>query len=243
MRQLFPDPRDEVDPYEAYRPPAGPLVRVNMVLSADGTVQDRDGKAGGLSGAADQNLFRVLRAQADAILVGAGTVRVEGYGPHRLRRDLADRRAADGRSAPATVVVVSNSLELPTGAPLFTEARVPTIVATSLAAPAERRRAIEAAGGRVLTAGDAAVDMAHLLSVLRVEHGLQHILCEGGPTLNASLFAPGLVDELCLTLSPRLVGAAGLQVVGGLPVPAELRVEHVLEEDGELFLRYAVRTT
>ncbi|MGH8901134.1 MAG: dihydrofolate reductase family protein [Egibacteraceae bacterium] len=250
MRQLLPTPIDEADPYEVYRPddPTVPLLRVNMVASADGAATDAQGRAGGLAGEGDQEVFRTLRALADGILVGASTVRVEGYGPHRLRADLARRREADGRAAPAPIVVVTRSLDLDLASPLFTGGRTPTVVLTCAAAPADRRRAAEQTA-RVLVVGDADVDLERAVATLRTEFGLAHLLCEGGPTLNAGLIGAGLVDELCLTIAPALTGTGRLRIVADEgPPPNPLAGKVVLrrlslltacEQDSELYLRYA----
>lgn len=241
MRQLVPVPLPDVDAYAAYRPddPKAPLLRLNMVMSADGSVTDERGRAGGLGGEADREVFRTLRALADAILVGAQTARTEGYGPHRVRADLAERRRGDGRDAPAAVVVVSRSLDLDYRGRLFTEAVTPTVVLTCQAADPGRRRAAERAA-RVLVAGEATVDLAAGLGLLRSELGLAHVVCEGGPTLNAALLSAGLVDELCLTIGPMLTGVDGLPLVRGVAPRVPLRLLSVLEAGGELMLRYTV---
>ena len=236
MRQLLPVPLDDVDPYDAYRSddPHAPLLRVNMVTSLDGSVTDREGRSGGLGGAADLEVFRTLRALADVVLVGAGTVRAERYGPHRLRADLRERRAADGRPAPAPIAVVTRSLDLDAAAPLFRDAVTPTILVTSYAAA--RTGALHRFRAEALVAGEDEVDLVAALRALR-EHG-PSILCEGGPTLNRGLLDAGLVDELCITFAPHVVGVAGLPAFapGGGPHPFALT--SALEQDGELLLRY-----
>jgi riboflavin-specific deaminase-like protein len=241
MRQLLPHALDDVDVYEAYRPthPDRALLRLNMVSSADGAVVGPDGRSGTLGAEGDREVFRTLRAHADAILIGAGTVRAEGYGPHRLRPDLAARRSAEGRPDPAAVVVVTRSLDLDLGAPLFTAAATPTIVLTCDRAGADAdRRARAARVARVIVAGQQRVDLAAGLTELR-GLGLTHVLAEGGPALNSELLALGAVDELCLTIAPALVGpATGL--TRGLQRRHELNLLAVLEQDGELYLRYAV---
>ena len=241
MRQLLPVTLADVDPYEAYRPedPAKPQLRLNMVSSVDGAVTDEHGRSGGLGEAADREVFRILRAHADAILVGAGTVRTEGYGPHRLRADLAARRREDGRQAPAAMVVVTRSLELDLRAPLFTEARTPTVVLTCGAASAERRRAL-AEHARVLVAGEHDVDLAAGLAALRDELGAAQVLCEGGPGFNSALFAAGVVDELCVTVAPTLVDGDGPRLAAQLGRRVDLRLVAAYEQDSELLLRYAV---
>lgn len=240
MQQLLPDRARGVDAYEVYRPqdPQAPLLRVHMVASVDGAATDEHGRTGALGGETDTEIFRALRALADAILVGAGTVRTEGYGPHRLRADLRERRQADGRDRPAPIVVVSRSLDLDYAAPLFTEADVPTVVLTCEAAPADRRRQAERAG-RVVVAGEEDVDLAAGLDRLRTDDGLAHVVCEGGPSLNVPLFAASLVDELCITLAPRLIGEAP-RILDHLDRPRDLHLMSLCEQDGELYARYAV---
>lgn len=225
--------------WDVYRPddPGAALLRVNMVVSADGAATDERGHSEGLGGDGDGEVFRTLRAQADAILVGAGTVRAEGYGPYRLRADLAERREGEGRSRAAPIIVVTRSLDLDLDAPLFTEARTPTIVLTCAAAPEERRHAA-ARVGRVLVVGNDDVELPAALAELRTELGLAHLLCEGGPTLNAPLFQSSLVDELCLTVAPRLIGGTGPHLIRGLGGLADLGLLSLCEHDGELLARY-----
>jgi riboflavin-specific deaminase-like protein len=239
VRQLLPEARPDVSPYDAYRSD-GPLLRCNMVMSLDGSVVDREGRSGGLGGAGDREVFRTLRALCDAVLVGAGTARAEGYGPHRLRADLAARRRADGRPAPAAVVVVSRSLRLDPDAALFTDARTPTVVLTCAAAPAERL-AVLRRRGVVLSAGGEHVDLAAGVRRLRDELGFGQLLCEGGPALNAGLLDADLVDELCVTVAPRLLGAPGRPLVEPLGAARQLDLLALLTDDGELFARYGVR--
>lgn len=242
MRQLLPERVDDVDGYEAYRlaDPEVPHLRLNMVASVDGSATDNQGRSAGLGGPGDEELFRTLRALADGIVVGAGTVRAEGYGPHRVRSDLAARRRRDGRPAPAAFVVVSRSLDVDLEAPLFTEAVTPTIVLSCEAAPAARLRAAGETA-RVVVAGGDDVDLAAGVARLRSEHGLTHLLCEGGPTLNKGLFAADVVDELCLTLTPRLVGGPGPRIVRDLAEPRAATLAALFEQDGELYARYRVR--
>jgi riboflavin biosynthesis pyrimidine reductase len=240
VRQLLPVPLDQVDLYEAYRPEPGvPLLRVNMVATVDGAVQDAEGRSGGLAGEGDTEIFRTLRALADGILVGAGTARTEGYGPHRLRADLAERRAADGRPDPAPIILVSRSLALDLSSPLFAEAKTPTIVLTCAAAPPERLAATRRVA-TVVEAGEVDVDLGAGLVALRGELGLASLICEGGPTLNSGLFAGGLVDELCVTLAPSLAGHPSLGLSASASRAAALTLAGALEQDDELYLRYRV---
>lgn len=241
MRQLLPTALATVDPYAAYRPadPRSDLVRIDMVASADGAIVDASGRSGALGGEGDREVFRTLRALADAIVVGAETVRSEGYGPHRMPARLASARAADGRPAPAPIVVVSASLDLHYDSPLFTDAVVPTIVVTTSAADPELLRRAESAG-EVLVAGDGRrIEPDALVALLR-RRGLRHLLVEGGPTLNSGLLEAGVVDELCVTVAPCLLGDTGPRLTGGLGLPVSLQLLALLEQDGELYARYAV---
>jgi riboflavin-specific deaminase-like protein len=243
MRQLFPDPVGQIDPYDACRPddPAARRVRLNFVASLNGTITDEQGRSGGLGGEGDRAMFRALRAWADAIMVGAGTVRIEGYGPHRLTAALAERRAADGRHEPAAIVVVSRLLDFDLSTPLFTEARTPTVVLTCAAAPTDRQSKI-ASVARLIVAGDKQVNLAEGLDRLAAE-GLRAVLCEGGPRLAESLLDPGLIDELWLTLAPALIGRAGPTLVASLINRIDLELSRIFTDGVEVFLRYALQNS
>ncbi len=244
MRRLLPEPAADVAPEEAYAdvPVAAgrPGVRVNMVASLDGAIT-LDGRSGTLGGDADRRVFRVLRALADVVLVAAGTMRTEGYGPPILSEEAQAARRARGQARLPRIAVVTRSLQLDWGSRFFAEAPEDArpIVVTSAGAPEEgRRRAAEVAD--VLIAGDDDVDLAGALTRLG-QDGVASVLCEGGPSLNRALAAEGLLDELCLTVSPRLVGGAGPRMLaadppipGGLP----MRLHAAYEDDGFLFLRH-----
>lgn len=236
MRQLLPTAVEEVDVYEAYRPPGGDgtWVRLNMVASLDGAITGDDGLSGSLQGEGDQLVFRALRAHADVIVVGAGTVRVEGYGPPRTPQGFREQRVADGRPDPPALAIVSRSLDLNLAGKVFQGGGGPVVVVTGSAAP-EGRRAALAGVAEVLVAGEIDVDLGLALAALR-ERGWRHVLSEGGPTLNASLLPH--VDELCLTLAPLIVGGAPLRLVHGLLDGLRFELGAALEQDGELLLRY-----
>ncbi|MGI9017220.1 MAG: dihydrofolate reductase family protein [Euzebya sp.] len=241
MRQLFPTPADQVDVYQAYQPadPSADLVRINMVMAADGRIVDSEGVSGQLGGAGDTQSFFAMRHVADGIVAGAGTVRAEGYGPMKIRENWRARREADGRVAPAAIVVVTRSMDLDVSGRLFTQAVTPTIVLTTANAPMGQVQAIRDRGGVVIQAGQDDVDLGTGLRVLREDHGLSHLLLEGGPTLNGQVIAAGLADELCLTLAPTLAGGPdSKRIVDGLVGRRDLILLRVLEADGELLLTY-----
>jgi len=237
MHRLYPSPAD-VDPFEAYPRPATPAVRVNMIVSVDGST-GIGGRSGPLSGPADRELFHTLRSLADVILVGAGTMRAERYGPARPDGAARARRAALGLRAVPPIAVLTRSCRLDWEAPFFTAAQARPIVITTGAAPArDRQRAAAVADLVVVGSGDE-VQPVRALAALR-EQGAAHVLVEGGPHLNAQLAAAGLIDELCLTISPVLVAGDAGRVLAGrvLNPPARLVLAHVLEADGYMFLRY-----
>ncbi|WP_344633219.1 pyrimidine reductase family protein [Streptomyces glaucosporus] len=219
--------------------PGTPWLRGNMVASLDGAAHHQ-GRSQPLSGDADMRIFGVLRALADAVVVGAETVRREGYRPARRREAFAARRAAAGQHPAPAIAVVSASLDLDFSLPLFTEPLVPTLLVTGAAAPADRQAAAREAGAVVVHAGEgAAVDPARVPAVL-AEHGHTRLLTEGGPRLLGRFAAAGVLDELCLTVSPRITGGDASRITDGpgIEAPTEYELRSVLEESGFLFTRY-----
>jgi 5-amino-6-(5-phosphoribosylamino)uracil reductase len=206
---------------------SGPWVRVNFVASADGAATS-DGRSGGLGTAADKRVFGLLRELADVVLVGAGTVRVEDY--------RGARRGA-GQNTPPPIAVVTGSADLDPRSRLFTDTSVAPLVLTLASASAQRRDGLAAAGAEVVVLDD--LQPASLLADLG-RRGLHRVLCEGGPMLFGALVAAGAVDELCLTITPLLVGGTAARIISGPPVsPAcPLTLVGVLEADGTLLLRY-----
>ena len=216
-------------------PERRPFVYLNMVASADGRAAI-EGRTRALGSATDTLLLGELRALADAVLIGSGTLRAEGYGRLVSEPGRVARRAAAGRPPTPTAVLLSRSLDLPWDAGLFAASDQPVLVYTG-------------------SDGDAA-DVAAAVEVVRLSdptpaaalrdlrgRGVRALLCEGGPTLNRALLAAGVVDELFLTLSPLLAGnATAPRIVEGedLAAPLELALEWVLHHDDELYLRYRI---
>jgi riboflavin biosynthesis pyrimidine reductase len=202
----------------ALAPDDRPAVALNMIASLDGRTTVA-GHARGLANRADYELFHATRAAADAVLVGAGTVRAESYGP---MQQLA--------------VIVSNSLDLSPDLGV-------------LRAPGNRVVVITGSDGELAPcAADVrylrTTDLGEALRRLRTEHGVEAVDCEGGPHLNATLLPAGLVDELHLVVSPLVVGGADpLTLVEGalLDPPREAELVWVLESGGWLFTRYRLR--
>jgi riboflavin biosynthesis pyrimidine reductase len=241
VRQVLPVTADPVDPNIVYadvpRATGRPGVRLNMIASVDGATSV-NGVSGALGGRADHDVFVAMRAVADAVLVAAATVRTERYGPAKLPAETQDARRRRGQTAVPSIAVVTRSCELDWQSPFFTTAAVRPLIVTVAEAPGDRRaRATEVAD--VAIAGERDVDLRRALAALD-ERGARAILAEGGPSLNAQLASAGLLDELCLTLSPAIVGGDAKRIVAGPaldPTPA-LDLRSVCEDDGYLFLRY-----
>ncbi|WP_030779671.1 pyrimidine reductase family protein [Streptomyces sp. NRRL S-920] len=230
---------------EAYAYPAetaagtATWLRANMVSTLDGAAQ-HDGRSRPISNDTDMRIFGTLRGLADVVVVGAETVRLEGYRPARAREAFAERRAAAGQTPAPAIAVVSASLDLDFSLPLFAEPPTPTLVVTGAAAPADRIAAAERAGAVVVIAGEGAtVDPARVAPAL-AERGLTRLLTEGGPRLLGQLVAAKALDELCLTVSPMLTAGDAQRIAGGhaLATPDEFVLTSVLEEAGFLFTRY-----
>jgi riboflavin-specific deaminase-like protein len=215
--------------------PDRPYLGLNMVASLDGKAT-LDWRTKGLSTEVDRRLFHHLRTQADAVMVGAGTAREERYGRITKNQALRDKRVAEGRMPEALAVVVSGRLDLPADLPLLNERDQAVLIATGAEHSLDDRHA----GIEYARIGD---DLPRLMAEL-FERGIRSVLCEGGPTLNSFLFAAGLVDELFLTMNPKVIGgAAALTIVAGreLVEPVELDLVSLAEADGELFTRWRVR--
>ncbi|WP_234430629.1 pyrimidine reductase family protein [Streptomyces sp. NRRL F-4489] len=224
------------DPVRSGRPG---WLRANMVSSLDGAAH-HEGRSHPLSGDADMRIFGVLRALSDAVVVGAETVRLEGYRPARARAAFAARRAAAGQGPAPAIAVVTAGLGLDFTLPLFTEPLVPTLVLTGAGAPEERVRAARAAGVEVLFAGEGTgVDPARVAEVLAAK-GHTRLLTEGGPRLLGQFAAAGALDELCLSLAPVVTAGGAQRIMDGpaVAVPERFALVSVLEESGFLFTRY-----
>ncbi len=246
MRQLLPTPIEEVDPLDCYpaddRPHPGdrPWVMVNMVASVDGAIAV-DGVSGGLGGAGDRMVFRAVRASCDWIVAAAGTVRAERYGIPRPAEDVASRRLATGRERAARLAVVTASADLDPELPLFADRSAGEhrpLVITGAHPPSER---VDALGDRAEWAHlpatrPSAADVVHELG----RRGARVVLAEGGPSFNGQLADAGLIDELCITISPHLIGGTTPRIVheASSAVAAELDLARLLEHDGALFARY-----
>jgi riboflavin-specific deaminase-like protein len=242
VQQLYPERRDTSPEILASglrlgdrAPLERPYLALNMVSTLDGKATI-DWRTKGLSTELDRQLFHQLRTQVDAVLIGAGTARAERYGRIAKSDELRQKRVSEGLAPEPLAVVASARLNLPVDLPLLQEPDQEVVIATG----SDAELSGTAARIEYFRTGD---DLPLLVSRLRDERGVRSILCEGGPTLNFHLLAAGLVDELFLTLNPKLSGGgAALTIVAGrdLVEPTELELLSVAEGGGDLFTRWRV---
>lgn len=245
--RIFPPPTEDVDPIGTYAidprptPPDRPWVMMNMISSVDGGTAV-DGVSGGLGGKPDQEVFRAVRGVADVILVASATVRAETYGPPQTPPAIQDQRRARGQTAKPSIAIVSSGLDFDFSAPLFNDPECRCFVFVPEDAPPERRGDVPD-DVEVVAVGREWVDLAGALEALR-ERGMSTVLCEGGPTLVGQLVAADLVDEVCLSFSPTLLGSDSKRITNGPAVPGGiswLQLDRVLALESFLFLRYSRR--
>lgn len=204
----------------AYAPPLEPWLRVNFVSTVDGAAQGSDGLSKSINNEADKRVFDALRARADCLVVGAGTLRAEGYDVPRL-----------------PLVVVTRSAGLP---PTLHNAPRGRILMATVASAGGLSASREQLGEEnVLVLGEDEIDLVELKRTL-AGRGWTEQLCEGGPSLFADLLAAGVVDELCWTVVPALAGGDAVRITRGAEVEAALQPVLLLEQDGTLLGRWLV---
>lgn len=242
MDQIFPSPVDDVDAEVIYAAderiplPDRPWVMCNMISSVDGGIAV-DGVSGGLGGPADKRIFSAVRAVADVIVVASGTAIAENYRRPQTPLEIQERRLARGQAALPRIAIVTRSLQIePTHRVFDPEAR-PIIITTS-DAPDERRQVLEPVAD-LMSAGTGSVNLIAALQQLS-QSGTNVVLLEGGPTLNGAFVDADLVDELCLSFSPVVLGGNSPRIVNrsANTDPRRMRLDRTLHEDGFLFHRY-----
>ena len=222
-----------------------PVVRANFISSIDGSASAA-GLSGGLGAPADKRVFDLLRRLSDVVLVGAGTVRAEGYGAMRLDADAAAWRVANGLAAHPTIAIVSGSLQLDAASSIFTEAPVRPLILTvdTVTSDGDGRRRSRlselSAVADVIVCGDTTVDASRLVGALAAR-GLVQVHSEGGPRLLGALIEADLLDELCLTTSPVLEGGEGPRIsraAGPVGLRA-MRLDHILLSGSMVVSKYS----
>lgn len=243
MKRLLPDPGPiTVDQQlEGYRPweeprPQRPLVAVNFAATVDGRASI-GGVSGPIGSAADTEMLARLRTRFDAVMIGAGTMRAERYGRVVADQEQRERRERIGLPHDPLMVIVSGRLDLPWDAPLFTAGGGRVLIFTaSEAEPPETATSLR------VVRHEGAVNIAEALRHLRQERGIRALICEGGPHLHDQLQDEGGVDDLFLTVAPKLAGGEAPRILeGSLHGVVELELAWLLEQDGELFARYRRR--
>jgi 2,5-diamino-6-(ribosylamino)-4(3H)-pyrimidinone 5'-phosphate reductase len=218
--------------------PTRPYLLINMVSSLDGSAT-AEGKASGIGTAADRQAMRTLRSKADAVMIGAGTLRAE-----RLSLSLD---AEDPGSRPLAVIL-TNTGDVPLENNLIRDERQKVVVLLADSAgetvSGDLRRYAEVL--RVRTTSSGTIDLANAIEILKAEHAVDRLLVEGGPSLNHSLISENLADELFITLAPMLLGEneadAPAILNGSLAEPRDLYLLSAYLIRDELFLRYALKT-
>lgn len=215
-------------------------LRANFITSLDGGATV-DGTTGGLGGPGDRALFNLLRALADVIIVGAGTIRAESYGGARLTVAERQHRQARGQSEIPPLAIVTESGRLERDMPVFTRTEAPPLVLTCTAATDATRHRLAGLAEVIECSGDDPnrVDASALVAAAAAR-GLYRVLMEGGPTLLSAFVESDLLDELCLTIAPCVVGGRGSRITtGSAQVLTLMRCAHVLADgSGYLYTRY-----
>ncbi len=219
-----------------------------MVVTVDGRAQAGDGLTEGISSVEDKLVFGHLRADCDVVLVGAGTVRAEGYRALRPASAWRDSRVAAGRLPAPCLAIASISLDFdldsdPFTAPMGDKDVARPIILTTQQAPADRRERL-AEVADIVICGSSHIDTQVMLDSLE-ERGLTRILCEGGPRLLTDLLTAAVIDELDLTISPLLLMRSTGGLLDGAASAGQrsghaLRLAHIIEAKSTLMLRYLI---
>jgi riboflavin-specific deaminase-like protein len=243
MQRLLPDPgptsvERQLDAYRPWEEPRDdrPFVAVNFAATVDGRATI-GGVSGPIGSSADTEMLARLRTRFDAVMIGAGTMRAERYGRPVAAQEQRERRERIGLPHDPLMVIVSGRLDLPWDAPLFTDGGGRVLIFTaSEAEPPETATPLR------IVRHEGFVEIGAALRHLRHERGIRALLCEGGPGLHGELQTAGYIDDLFLTIAPKLTGGAAPRIIEGeLPAVAELELAWLLEHEGELFARYRRR--
>lgn len=222
------------DVYASRRRPGGWL-RTNFATSLDGAITGADGKSGSVNSEADHVVFELLRALSHVVVVGAGTVRAEGYPALTVDPRWLALRHEHGLGEALPVVAVTNRGGVP---PSFLDQPVGSVLlAMPAAAPGLDAARDRLGDDQVVVCGEDDVDDRRLVSAL-ADRGWTQLLCEGGPHLHRSMVAAGVVDEICLSVTPVVVGGSGSRVTAGAGLDAAYRPAVLIEAEGTVMGRW-----
>jgi riboflavin-specific deaminase-like protein len=240
VRRLLPDDADGTVAEQLaglelkeLAPPDRPYLILNFATTLDGRAAI-NGRSGPIGSATDTEMLQRLRTRVDAVMIGAGTMRAERYGRIVSDPQLRAYRERTGLAHDPLGVIVSNRLELPWDAGLFTNGGGRVVIFT-----ASDQDPPETATRVTVVRYPEGVELDRAMEWLRKERGIRSVLCEGGPTLHGRLREGGLADELFLTIAPKIAGGEGPRVLeGALPDVDDVELAWLLESESELFARY-----
>lgn len=240
VRRLLPDPADTTVAEQLagidLKPlalPERPYLLLNFATTLDGRAAI-GGHSGPIGSNTDSEMLQRLRTRVDAVMVGAGTMRAERYGRMVSDPNLRAYRERTGLAHDPLGVIVSNRLELPWDAGLFTDGGGRVVIFT-----ASDQEPPETATPVTIVRHPDGVELDRAMEWLRVERGICSVLCEGGPTLHGRLREGGLADELFLTIAPKIAGGEGPRILeGALPDIDNVELAWLLASESELFGRY-----
>jgi riboflavin-specific deaminase-like protein len=213
--------------------PDRPYLILNFATTLDGRATI-SGRSGPIGSATDTEMLQRLRTRVDAVMIGAGTMRAERYGRIVSDPELRAHRERTGLTHDPLGVIVSNRLELPWDAGLFTDGGGQVVIFT-----ASEQEPPETATPVTVVRHAGGVELDRALAWLLEERGIRSVLCEGGPTLHGRLREGGLADELFLTIAPKIAGGEGPRILeGALPDIDRVELAWLLESESELFARY-----
>lgn len=241
INQILPVPAPDCsddDLLRLYEYPSGrPWVRFNFISSLDGSATHQ-GVSAPLGNDGDRRLFALIRRLCDVILVGAGTVRAEGYSGPLVSEEDTRWRIRHGLPAHPALAIISGTLGLDPGSDLFRLSPVRPVLFTTTAALPERAHPLSRVAD-VVTAGDESVEVREVTAWLG-NQGLGRILCEGGPSIFGGFIVEDAVDELCLSISPLLTGGQGGHIAAGVGNAGlrRLALASLLESDSALYGRW-----
>jgi riboflavin-specific deaminase-like protein len=229
-------------------PPSPPLpfLLVNMAMTADGKIATANRAVSSFGSRRDREHLLQLRATADAVMAGARTADLNpinmGPGPAKYRRLRLRRGLAEFNLR----VIVSRSGTVNPVAEVFRRRFSPIIILTTRRATASRLKKLRAVAAKVKICGAKEIDFPHALRWLRGKWGIKRLLCEGGGELNDALFRAGLVNELHLTVCPKIFGGRAAPTIadglgaGSLARATQLELQSARRQGDELFLVYRV---
>jgi riboflavin-specific deaminase-like protein len=240
VRRLLPEGTDTTVAEQLAGLDLAPLARDDrpyLILNFATTLDGRaaiNGRSGPIGSATDSEMLQRLRTRVDAVMIGAGTMRAERYGRMVSDPQFRAYRERTGLAHDPLGVIISNRLELPWDAGLFTDGGGRVVVFT-----ASEEEPPETATPVTVVRHPEGVDLAGALEWLLKERGIHSVLCEGGPTLHGRLRESGLADELFLTIAPKIAGGEGPRVLeGALADVDNVELAWLLEAESELFARY-----